>query len=75
MRTQRTFLIILPLHLATIFSGAEESREAPFAEAYASAIGSVHPIAGISSSPSIDKKSCFIFSLSILLPQYAFILP
>ena len=66
--TQRTFLMIFPLHFAMIFSGTAPSTSLAFAEAKARAMGSVHPIAGISSSASIPKKSFLIFSLNIKSP-------
>ena len=50
MITQRTFFIMFPLHFAVICSGSFPRTSRALAAPYASAIGSVHPIAGIISS-------------------------
>jgi len=41
--------MMLPLHLATMLSGRQPKTSRAFAAANATAIGSVQPIAGISS--------------------------
>jgi hypothetical protein len=50
-----TFFMIFPLAATCSLSGIQPSTERAFAAAYAIAIGSVHPIAGISSLERIDR--------------------
>ena len=70
--THRTFFIMFPEHLAINLSGSHPSASLPLAAAYASAMGSVQPMAGTSSSLMIlINSSCSVFS-NITLPASRF---